>query len=782
MYRRSMTEKTERKDKMGNNWKFRKILTAAVWVITLALLLGGAAAEAPDGAWEPLDYSDAQNWVYFGTENGEAAADVFFIAPSAFGGKEGSYLMDLGNEKGRNNFIGAINMEKGIYDRDARFYAPLYRQAGYNVYTLPEEEAEALILSAYADVRDAFTYYMQSLNGGRPLILAGFSEGAEMAVRLMKEYFGDEPLQKQLVACYAIGWRLTEEETEEWPQLRPAQGETDIGVIITFTAEAEDVTESVFIPAGMKTLSINPLNWQTDGEKADRELNLGACFTDYEGEILEEIPALTGAYLDAERGTLKVTDIDPEVYKNTLKILGPGVYHLYDYQFFYRNLQQNVRDRTRAYIAGQADTAAGEARRMETAADADEWIAAFLGEHPEELEGRWAMSAQMEAAVARLSGIAGLAKQMAMFGMAVEIHPAYEGEAMGYRTFSVPCVFSAISKDLVLVVRDGAIEGLQIGDYSGSRETENAGSDVFDSIELALPVPFLGELPGLLTVPKGEGPFPVVILLQGSGASDRDEAYGDLKPFRDIAEGLAEQGVAAYRFDKRSYVYSTEMAEKKDATLEDEYIEDTLNAVQLVAGQDRIDPDRIFVLGHSLGGNAIPAVARELEQAPVKACGFIMMAASTRRLDVLIREQYDFVYSLKPGITAEEQAEKDHVFAELDRLQDLDSLAEDDQVIGIYSAYWKWLAEYDIIAAAKEITEPVLLLQGEEDYQVTMVDYGLWKDAVGGLDNWRMISYPGLTHLFMPGAKTEGPDAYARVGKVQENVIRDIAAFINGAE
>ena len=768
---------------MRTDRRYPKIITAAVWMVTLLLLLGGAAAETPEAVWQPLDYSDAQNWVYFGTENGETAADVFFIAPSAFGGKEGSYLMDLGNEKGRNNFTGAINMEKGIYDRGTRFYAPLYRQAGYNVYTLPEEEAEALMLNAYADVRDAFTYYMDSLNGGRPFVLAGFSEGAEMAVRLMKEYFGDESLQKQLIACYAIGWRLTEEETEKWPQLRPAQGETDTGVIITFTAEAEDVAESAFIPAGMKTLAINPLNWRTDGETAGKTLNLGACFTNYDGEVEEEVPELTGAYLDAERGTLKVTDIDPEVYNATLPILGPGVYHLYDYQFFYRNLQKNVQDRIRAYTAGQADTAAGEARGMKTAADADEWIAVFLGEHPEELEGRWAMSADMEAAAAQTGGIAGLAKQIAAaLGTVAEIHPAYEGEAMGYQTFSVPCVFSARPMDLILVVRDGAIEGLQIGNYSGEREADKAESGVFDSIELDLPVPSLGTLSGLLTVPKGDGPFPVVILLQGSGASDKDETYGDLKPFRDIAEGLTEQGVAVYRFDKRNFVYGTEMAGKIDATLEDEYIEDALNAVQLVAGQDRIDPDRIFVLGHSLGGNAIPAIARELEQAPVKACGFIMMAASPRRLDELIREQYDFVYSLKSEITAEEQAEKDMVFTELDRLQDLDALVEDDQVIGAYSAYWKWLAEYDIIAAAKEITEPVLLLQGEEDYQVTMVDYGMWKDAVGGLDNWRMISYPGLTHLFMPGAKTDGPDAYVPGGKVQENVILDIAAFINGTE
>jgi hypothetical protein len=420
-----------------------------------------------------------------------------------------------------------------------------------------------------------------------------------------------------------------------------------------------------------------------------------------------------------------------------------------------------------------------EARRIETATDADEWMAAFLGDHPETLDGVWAMSAQMEAAAAQMGGIAGLAKQMAALGTVKEISPAYEDEMKGLKAFHIPCVFSAMSVDLILIVQDGAIAGLQTGTYSGDRQKEETESDFFDSIDLALPVPGLGELPGILTVPKGDGPFPAVVLLQGSGASDKDEAIGSQKPFRDIAEGLAKQGIAVYRFDKRSYVYGTELSSRKDITLKDEYLEDAVSAVQLLAKQDKIDPERIFVLGHSLGGNAIPAVAGELEKAPVKACGYIMMAASPRPLDVLMREQYNFLYSLMPEITAEQQAEKDMIFAELDKLQDPDSLGEDDTVIGVYASYWKWLAAYDVLRAAGDITKPVLLLQGEEDYQVTMEDFGIWKDAFGEKENWRMISYPGLTHVFIPGKKSEGSAVYAGDGTVQENVILDIASFIH---
>ena len=419
-----------------------------------------------------------------------------------------------------------------------------------------------------------------------------------------------------------------------------------------------------------------------------------------------------------------------------------------------------------------------EARKMETAADADEFIAAFLGEHPEELDGVWAMSADMETALKQLGGLGGMAKQLAALGTPEKIDPAYEGEVQGYRTFGIPCRFSVMPKDILLVVQDGAIAGLQLIDYSGAPE-EPAGNEDFDSIALALPVPGLGELQGVLTVPKGEGPFPAVVLIHGSGASDKDETVGNLKPFRDIAEGLAAQGVAVYRFDKRTKTFGMQLASDKSFTLENESIEDAVNAVQLLAAQEKINPDRILVLGHSLGGNAVPAIARVLEDAPVKACGFIMMSASPRPLDGLMREQIAYLDSL--GQIPEDQRQTyDDMLKELDKLQDIDSLAEDEPVAGAYPAYWKWLADYDILQAAEEITRPVLLLQGEEDYQVTMEDFGIWQERFGGKENWTLKSYPGLTHCLTPGLKTEGGAVYNRDEKTDAQVILDIAEFVNG--
>ena len=142
---------------------------------------------------------------------------------------------------------------------------------------------------------------------------------------------------------------VTEEDLEEYPHLRMAEGESDTGVIVSFNTESPASNGSIIVPEGIRTIGINPLNWSTESEFADRSLNAGACFTDYSGSITKEIPNLTGAYLDPERGTLKAVDVDPADYSNSL--FPDGVYHLMDYQFFYRNLQENVRVRTDAWLS-----------------------------------------------------------------------------------------------------------------------------------------------------------------------------------------------------------------------------------------------------------------------------------------------------------------------------------------------------------------------------------------------------------------------------------------------
>ena len=326
-----------------------KKLTALLLVLALALTLSAYQGR------ERVDYAQEENWAWLGIGQ-DKAADVFLVCPTV--DMKDEFNMSMTDEATKANFLGALNMERGIYEDSARLFAPYYRQAAMKVYSLTQQEREPYMALAYRDVSDAFSYYLENLNQGRPIILAGFSQGADMCYRLMEEYFGEEALSDRLVAVYAIGWPLTQEMTEKYPQLKPAQSADDLGTVISFECEAEEVTDSFIIPQDMKALSINPLNWKTDSTPASREENLGACFTDYSGSIVMDAGALCGGYLDEARGVLKVTDVSPSDYPAIVPGLPEGAYHIYDYQFFFRNLQENAALRVDAYQASLSQKAA----------------------------------------------------------------------------------------------------------------------------------------------------------------------------------------------------------------------------------------------------------------------------------------------------------------------------------------------------------------------------------------------------------------------------------------
>ena len=302
-------------------------------------------AEAETSA--SVDYSSADNWVYFGVGD-DKDVDLFLVCPTVDTLDE--EFMSLENDVMKGYFAGALEMERGIYEESTRMYAPYYRQVAMNGYEQDLTERERRLAIAYKDVSDAFAYYLENENNGRPIILAGFSQGSDMVYRLMEEYFGSEEMQQKLVAAYAIGWACTEDMVKEYPQIRPAQSADDLGVVISFDCEAPEVSETIVNPAGRKAYSINPLNWKTDSTPADKSLNIGSRFMKSSGKIKSETEQLCGCYIDEERGALKVTDVNPAEYPAMLDILPEGSYHLYDYQFFFKNLQENVKHRVELYM------------------------------------------------------------------------------------------------------------------------------------------------------------------------------------------------------------------------------------------------------------------------------------------------------------------------------------------------------------------------------------------------------------------------------------------------
>ena len=322
---------------------------------TAAGTTAGAAAAEETADPERPDYAKEENWAYFGIGE-DKEADLFLVCPTV--DMRDEYNMSMDDEETKSSFFGALNMERGIYEDSARMYAPYYRQAAMKIYDLTVEERQPYLELAYSDVSDAFAWYLENENEGRPIILAGFSQGADMCYRLMEEYFGDADLSDQLVAVYAIGWPCTREMVEKYPQIVPAQSEDDFGAVVSFECEAPELEETFIVPAGTKSYSINPLNWKTDGTIADKSENIGACFTSYSGEIKREEVNLCGCYIEDGRGALKVTDVTPADFPPILSILPEGSYHLYDYQFFFRNLQENVAVRLKKYLESRMKSAA----------------------------------------------------------------------------------------------------------------------------------------------------------------------------------------------------------------------------------------------------------------------------------------------------------------------------------------------------------------------------------------------------------------------------------------
>ena len=209
-------------------------------LIKIMLLLVLAAFCSLASAQEP-DYADAGSWAYWRVGENKPA-DLFIVCPTVDLGTGGNKNMSLNDNEAKKNFYGALNMERGIYEQHCRMYAPYYRQAVLADYDLPIKEAKPYFNLAYKDVRAGFVYYMQHENNGRPFVLAGFSQGAEMCLRLLKEFGNEDFVKNNMVACYAIGWRFNPQEAKQYPYIRPAQSADDLGTVIMFISSGAEQT------------------------------------------------------------------------------------------------------------------------------------------------------------------------------------------------------------------------------------------------------------------------------------------------------------------------------------------------------------------------------------------------------------------------------------------------------------------------------------------------------------------------------------------------------------
>jgi len=286
------------------------------------------------------------------------------------------------------------------------------------------------------------------------------------------------------------------------------------------------------------------------------------------------------------------------------------------------------------------------------------------------------------------------------------------------------------------------------------------------------------EMPGALCVPNNIENPPVVIFIAGSGPNDKDETIGPNKILKDLALGLASNGIASYRYDKRTLAQASKMSSEMDKIgLNEEVFEDVLSAIKLLRNNEITKSSKIFIVGHSLGAMCAPHIAKKSSD----VSGIVMMAGPKRSLEDVVFDQIKYLAALDSVIDDSDKKSIAEMEAQMIVLKDakkLKSAKSEDLPLGMPSFYWQSIKKYDHVKTAKSIKQPILILNGERDYQVPMTEFNLWKKELGQDKKNTFISYPQLNHLFIKGEGKSVPSEYNTSGNVQEKVITDLVAWI----
>ncbi|HXX44548.1 MAG TPA: alpha/beta fold hydrolase [Candidatus Acidoferrales bacterium] len=364
------------------------------------------------------------------------------------------------------------------------------------------------------------------------------------------------------------------------------------------------------------------------------------------------------------------------------------------------------------------------------------------------------------------------------------IASATSAKLQSFDVITVVCKFDKGLIDIQMALDpQGKLAGIHFGPHSEPlppwTPPPYAKQDSFSEQPLTL-VNGKYEMPGVLTMPKGNGPFAAVVLVQGSGPEDQDETVGADKPFADLALGLASRGVAVFRYTKRTFKYHERSSDPPEKlTVDDETMSDARAAVALLAKQSKIDSQRVFLAGHSLGAYLAPRIAA----GDAQVAGIVMMAANVEPMEKLLLEQINYILASGPPPTADEQKQVAQVQEAIKKIESPDLKPTDTvSLLGgpMPAGYWLDLRDYHPIEAAEALKIPILIMDGGRDYQVpTATNFEEWKKALSSRKNVTLKFYPALNHLFIAGTGPSLPQEYQKLGHVDEQVIVDIAAWIS---
>jgi hypothetical protein len=337
-----------------------KCLSQSIAISLLAFFISGCAAKynryiqyyhfdekatTPD--YNNLNYWAAHPWKKdpsdsipkpLQDESKDSLADVFFIHPTTYTKNRKGWNADINDAaiNAKTDYT-SILYQASAFNQHCRIFAPRYRQAHLSAFFVTNEESRAAFDTAYSDIKRAFQFYLAHYNNDRPIIIAGHSQGAMMAERLITELFDGKPLQEKLIAAYIIGWPIPQNSFAKIPVCKDSLQTNCFCGWRTFKKD--------YLPAYVKveptaSYVTNPLSWTTNTDYISAKENKGSVLRDFNTII----PRTTDAQIH-----------DGVLWANKPKFPGAFFYrsknyHIGDMNLFYMNLRQNIEQRTFSYL------------------------------------------------------------------------------------------------------------------------------------------------------------------------------------------------------------------------------------------------------------------------------------------------------------------------------------------------------------------------------------------------------------------------------------------------
>lgn len=288
-------------------------------------------------------------------------------------------------------------------------------------------------------------------------------------------------------------------------------------------------------------------------------------------------------------------------------------------------------------------------------------------------------------------------------------------------------------------------------------------------------------LNGILTLPDNtEEKVPGVVFVHGSGASDMNEKVYKITPFKDLAEGLAERGIASVRYDKRTFAHARKMR-KVSPTVREETIEDAVLAADLLRSDPCIDAEKIYIIGHSMGAMLAPRIDAE----GGNFHGMILMAGTPLRLEEIVIRQLKQAGGPGRGILGKIVDLEDKIYSKkFEGLYEMpDEEAKKKKFAGSLTLYYfKEMGQKTASDYLLETDKPVLIMQGGMDFQVLPeADFAQFKEQLADRENTEYRLYPDLNHLFVKGIYNDilkASKEYRTEQHIGPEVMDDIASFI----